>query len=659
MNLSTILWISVALQVFAAVYALRLIPVSGRLLAWSILSIAFFLMATRRAISLLYREGYIQNEMFQALTAETVALLISTLIVSGVILIKKIFVEHEKNIDEIKTLSQVVEQNPVSTIIASPKGEIQYANPSFLNFIGLSHDECIGKNIESIQVLGEDYETYEEIFHVIASKADWAGELLLNDQNKKPRWISARITLITNNKHENDHIVIMLEDISDTKKQQNALRRQALHDALTDLPNRTLFMDRLEQAILATQRDDQPLAVLLMDLDHFKEINDTLGHHIGDILLKEIGPKIHKNLRSIDTVARMGGDEFLLLLPGSNEKQSIEISKKILASISEPFLVDGHSLEINASIGIAIYPTHADEPNALIRRADVAMYEAKHRKSGYNLYDSKVDLHDPNRLTMMSELRQAIAQDQLCLYYQPKINLRTNKCVGVEALVRWNHPKKGQILPDAFIKDAEKSGTIKILTQWVLNTALEQSAKWNKKGYCIEMSVNISARDFQDPALLKLIENKITNLTLEPSCLILELTESAVMTDTQKAFDSLATLDNMGVKLAIDDFGTGYSSLDYLKRLPVDELKIDRSFVIDMATSKNDEAIVRSTVDLAHNLGLSVVAEGVENQHSLDLLKEMNCDAIQGYFTSKPLTADETSEYLSNFPKMDCRVTQQ
>jgi diguanylate cyclase (GGDEF)-like protein/PAS domain S-box-containing protein len=615
-------------------------------------------MAARRAISLLYREGYIQTEMFQALTAETVALLISTLIVTGVILIKKIFVEHEKNIGEIKTLSQVVEQNPVSTIIANPKGKIQYANPGFLSFIGLSRDDCIGKNIESIHALGKDHETYEEIFHVIDSDSDWSGELIINNIDDKPSWISARISLITNSSHENDHMVIMLEDISDSKKQQMELVKQALHDDLTDLPNRTLFMDRLEQTILAAQRDDQSLAVLLMDLDHFKEINDTLGHHIGDILLKEIGPRIYQNLRSIDTVARMGGDEFLLLLPKSNEQQSIEISKKILASITEPFLVDGHSLEINASIGIAIYPTHSDDPNSLIRRADVAMYEAKHKKSGYSLYDPKADQHNPGRLTMMSELRQAISQNQLSLYYQPKISLKTNECVGVEALVRWNHPEKGQILPDIFIEDAEKSGTIKSLTQWVLTTAVEQSAQWKKEGYCIEMSVNISARDFQDPALLQLIEDKISNSTLEPSCLILELTESAVMTDTKKAFDSLAKLDKMGVKLAIDDFGTGYSSLDYLKRLPVDELKIDRSFVIDMATSKNDAAIVRSTVDLAHNLGLNVVAEGVENQFSLDLLKEMGCDAMQGYFTSKPLPANEISEYLSNFPKMDCRASQ-
>ena len=655
MNLSTILWISVALQVFAAIYALRLIPVSGRLLAWSILSIAFFLMAARRAISLLYREGYIQNEMFQALTAEIVALLISTLIVSGVILIKKIFVEHEQNINEIKTLSQVVEQSPVSTIISNSTGKIQYANPVFLSFIGLSHEECIGKNIESIHALGKNHAIYSEIFHVIQSESGWSGELLFDEQSDKPCWISARITLIADENHKNDQMVIMLEDISDAKKQQNALRRQALHDGLTDLPNRTLFMDRLEQAILAAQRDNQTLTVLLMDLDHFKEINDTLGHHIGDILLKEIGPKIHQNLRSVDTVARMGGDEFLLLLPRSNEEQSIEISKKILASISEPFLVDGHSLEINASIGIAIYPTHTKDPNSLIRRADVAMYEAKHKKSGYNLYDPEADQHNPGRLTMMSDLRLAITQNQLSLYYQPKINLKTNKCVGVEALVRWDHPEKGLILPDAFIGDAEKSGAIKSLTQWVLTAAIEQSAQWNKEGYCIDMSVNISARDFQDPDLLKLIEDEISNSTFMPSCLILELTESAVMTDTKKAFDSLSKLDKMGIKLAIDDFGTGYSSLEYLKRLPVDELKIDRSFIVDMATSKNDEAIVRSTVDLAHNLGLSVVAEGVENQHSLDLLKEMGCDAMQGYFTSKPLSASEASEYLSGFPKMDCR----
>ena len=655
MNLATILWISVALQVFAAVYALRLIPISGHLLAWSILSIAFFLMAMRRAISLLYREGYIQNEMFQALTAESVALLISTLIVAGVILIKKIFVEHEKNIGEINILSQAVEQNPVSTLITNLNGKIQYANQSFLNFKGISLNDCLGKNIETIRAIGNNPDTYKDIFNVICSGAGWSGELTADDKDNKSRCISVRISSVNNSKGEPDHAVFMIDDISEAKDQQNALRRQALHDSLTDLPNRTLFIDRLEQAMLAAERNDNLLTVLLMDLDHFKEINDTLGHHIGDLLLKQIGPKIHQNLRSIDTVARMGGDEFLMLLPGSNEKHGIEVAQKILASISEPFLVDDHALEIGASIGIAVYPTHADDANSLIRRADVAMYNAKHNRSGCNLYNPKDDLHNPGRLTMMTELRQGIEQNQLCLYYQPKIDIKTNQCIGVEALVRWDHPDKGQILPDNFIKSAEQSGTIKSLTQWVLTKAIEQSTQWNKEGLCIDMSVNISARDFQDPALLKLIEDKISNSTLEPSCLILELTESAVMTDTKKAFDSLSKLDKMGVKLSIDDFGTGYSSLDYLKRLPVDELKIDRSFVIDMTTSKDDSAIVRSTIDLAHNLGLSVVAEGVEDQAALDLLKEMDCDTMQGYFTSKPLPPDEMTEYLSKFPATTCR----
>ena len=439
----------------------------------------------------------------------------------------------------------------------------------------------------------------------------------------------------------------MLEDITEAKKQQNALKRQALHDSLTDLPNRTLFIDRLEQAILAAQRNNTSLAVMLMDLDHFKEINDTLGHHIGDTLLQQIGPKIHQNLRSIDTIARMGGDEFLILLPGSNEEHGMEVAQKILASMSQPFIVDGHALEVGASIGISVYPVHADDPNSLIRRADVAMYGAKNKRNGCNIYDPKDDLYNPGRLTLMTELRQAIEQDQLCLYYQPKIDIKTNRCVGVEALVRWIHPNKGQIQPSAFVCSAEKSGTIKSLTQWVLRNAIEQSIQWSKQGLELDVSVNISARDFQDPELLHLIENLISVSELNPSNLTLELTESAVMTDTRRAFDSLSELDKMGIKLSIDDFGTGYSSLDYLKRLPVDELKIDRSFVVDMTTNKNDAAIVRSTIDLAHNLGLNVVAEGVEDQVALDLLKEMNCDAMQGYFTSRPLPAEKVSEFLS------------
>lgn len=650
MNLSSILWVSVALQIIAAIYALRLIPISGRLLAWSILSFAFFLMAMRRAISLLYSEGYLQNKMLQAVTAESVALLISIFIVVGVLLIKRIFVANEKNINEIKTLSRIIEQSPISTLVTDSKGFIQYANPSFLNFKGMLLDDCIGENIETIHAIGKDHDAYKEIFQAIESGADWKGEVSVGDKNNKICCISARISFVENNKGSDNHIVIMLDDISEAKDQQNALRRQALYDSLTDLPNRTLFNDRLEQAILSTQRNNESLAVILMDLDHFKDINDTLGHHIGDILLTKIGPIIHQNLRSIDTVARMGGDEFLILLPGLNEQHGMQVAQKILSSISEPFLIDGHMLEVGASMGIAMYPAHADDQHSLIRRADVAMYGAKHRRIGCNIYDPEDDQHNPGRLTMMTELRQAIEQNQLSLKYQPKINIKTNQCVGVEALVRWDHPEKGQIMPDTFIHGAEKSGTIKALTQWVLRKAIEQSADWDKQGFHIDLSVNISARDFQDPNQLEFIGNLISTSALEPSRLILELTESAVMTDTQQAFDALSKMDKMGVRLAIDDFGTGYSSLNYLKRLPVDELKIDRSFVKDMVASKNDAAIVRSTIDLAHNLGLNVVAEGVEDQHVLDLLEEMNCDTIQGFFISKPLPANEISEFLSSFP---------
>ena len=648
MDLSTILWVSVALQVAAAVYALRLIPLSGRLLAWSILSIAFFLMALRRAISLFYREGYIQSEMFQAITAEVVALMISVLIVTGVLLIKRIFIQHEKNIEEINTLYEAIEQSPVCTLITDPDGLVQYANPSFLTFKGITLNNCIGKKIQSIGAIGKDTGTYSNIYQEINSKSHWSGEVNVEDKNKNSRVVSARVSCVNNNRGELDHIVFMMEDITEAKEQQNALKRQALHDDLTQLPNRTLFIDRLEQAILAANRNESLLTVLLMDLDHFKEINDTLGHHIGDLLLQQIGPKIHQNLRSIDTVARMGGDEFLLLLPGTNEVQGMEVAQKILTSLAEAFQVEDHKLEIGASIGVAVYPTHADDANTLIRRADVAMYGAKHKQSGFNLYDPKDDLHNPGRLTMMTELRHAIENNQLCLYYQPKIDLKTQRCIGVEALVRWNHPDKGQILPDTFIKSAEKSGTIKSLTQWVLRDAIQQSIQWDKKGLHVGISVNISARDFQDPDLLRLIEELISDTGLDPSRLTLELTESAVMTDTRKAFDSLSKLDKMGIKLAIDDFGTGYSSLEYLKRLPVDELKIDRSFVVDMTTSKDDAAIVRSTIDLAHNLGLHVVAEGVEDRAAMDLLKAMDCDTMQGYFYSEPIPAEDIPDFVAN-----------
>lgn len=647
MNLFAILWASVALQIVAVIYALRLIPISGRLLAWSILSMAFFLMALRRVISLLYEEGYLQNEMFEEITEESVALIISALLVFGIFLIKKIFIDNEKNINEIRTLSQVVEQSPISTLITNQSGKIQYANPSFLIFNGVSLGDCIGKNIETIDSIGKDHDAYKEVAHAMESGDSWEGELFVVDKNNTTRWLLMRISFVENN----NHVVFMMEDISDIKEQQNVLRKQALYDSLTSLPNRTLFIDRLEQAILSAQRNDGTLVVMLMDLDHFKEVNDTLGHHVGDTLLNKIGPILQQNLRGIDTVARMGGDEFLILLPGSDEHQGVEVAQKILSSILKPFLVDEHVLEVGASIGIAIYPFHADDPNSLIRRADVAMYGAKRKRSGYNIYNPKDDQHNPGRLTMMTELRKAIEKKQLTLHYQPKIDIKTNQCVGVEALVRWENPEKGMILPDTFIGSAEKSGVIKSLTQWVLQAAIAQSALWDKQGFSIDMSVNISARDFQDPGLLKLIGGLILNSAIEPSRLILEITESAVMTDTKRAFDALAELDRMGVRIAIDDFGTGYSSLNYLKRLPVDELKIDKSFVADMATSKNDAAIVRSTIDLAHNLELQVVAEGVEDQRTLDLLKGMNCDTVQGFFKSTPLSASGITEYLASLPK--------
>jgi diguanylate cyclase (GGDEF)-like protein/PAS domain S-box-containing protein len=645
MNLSAILWSSVALQLVAAVYALRLIPLSGRMLAWSILSFAFFLMALRRAISLLYQQGYIHNEVFQDFTAESIALLISVLTISGVLLIKRIFVDNERNTRDLNNLSQVIKQSPISTFITNQQGKILYANQSFLNFKGISLENCLGKNIVTIQALGENRAAYEEVFLAINGKTDWQGEFSVKDKNNIGHCLSTRISAVENDNDNN--IVFTMEDITAAKKQQNALKRQALYDGLTDLPNRTLFIDRLEQAILSAQRNNTSLAVILMDLDHFKEINDTLGHQYGDLLLKELGPIIHSKLRSIDTVARMGGDEFLILLPGSNEEHGMEVAEILLAAISEPFLVDGHTLEVGASMGIAIYPTHADDPNSLIRRADVAMYEAKRKRSGRNIYNPKNDQHNPVRLTMMTELRQAIDQDQLSLYYQPKMSLKTDQCVGVEALIRWDHLDRGLILPNMFIESAEKSGTIKPLTQWVLRTALAQFSQWYNQGFHIDLSVNISARDFQDPDLLTLIEKLLSDSGFEPSRLILELTESAVMTDSQKAFDALSRLDKMGVKLAIDDFGTGHSSLNYLKRLPVDELKIDKSFVRDMSTSKYDAAIVRSTIDLAHNLELHVVAEGVEDQSSLDLLKDMGCDTVQGFFKSRPLAEKIIPDFLS------------
>jgi diguanylate cyclase (GGDEF)-like protein len=431
------------------------------------------------------------------------------------------------------------------------------------------------------------------------------------------------------------------------RRQVEALiQHLAYYDPLTDLPNRTTLLDRLQQAILAGLRENKTVALLLIDLNNFNEINNTLGHHNGDMIIQGIGPRLKNLTRQSDTIARLEGDKFAMLLPGAGVEGATLIANKIMKALEEPFLLEKLTLEVGVSIGIAIYPDHGLDASAIMQRADVAMYLAKQAGDEYFIYASEKDEYKPNRLALMGELRQAIDRDQLFLLYQPKIDMKSCSLSGVEALVRWQHPQRGLIPPDQFIMLAEKTGMIKQLTLWVLNAALRQSRAWHQDGIQISVAVNLSARNLQDIQFPNLVKGLLETWKVPSSRLDLEITESTIMMDPLRAMDILTRLNQMGVRLSIDDFGTGYSSLGYLKKLPVDEIKIDKSFVMRMAADKDDAMIVRSTVDLAHNLGLKVVAEGVENQDVWEKLSALGCDTAQGYYMSRPISSEDFMRWI-------------
>ncbi|MFQ5993560.1 MAG: putative bifunctional diguanylate cyclase/phosphodiesterase [Acidiferrobacterales bacterium] len=430
------------------------------------------------------------------------------------------------------------------------------------------------------------------------------------------------------------------------KELYESLEHMAFTDPLTRLPNRSLFNDRLEQAVLGARRDAKPFALFFMDLDHFKDVNDTLGHHIGDLILQQVGERLRAKLRKSDTVARMGGDEFAILLPTVGADHAEMAARMLLKALRVPFVVEGQSFEIGASIGIALYPDHGIDVNLLRQRADVAMYAAKNSSSGVAFYEPEFDEDVPNRLALMGELRQAVDSEEFVVYYQPKVELTTTEITGVEALVRWRHPRENIVLPDAFIPLMEQSGLIRSLTPWVVNTALQDCHDWRKDGFALSVSVNLSARDLQDPYLLDSLQDLVAACQVTPEWFELEITESAVMADPARAMEILSEIAAMGIGLSIDDFGTGYSSLGYLKRLPVGVIKIDRSFVIGMTQEENDATIVRSSIDLAHNMGLKVVAEGVETAHALSLLRNLGCDAAQGMFIGRPMPIADLRRWL-------------
>jgi diguanylate cyclase (GGDEF)-like protein len=437
------------------------------------------------------------------------------------------------------------------------------------------------------------------------------------------------------------------EQAEELREQAREKEHQALHDALTGLPNRTLFADRVVQALAAARRDEVDVALLLMDLDRFKEINDTLGHQSGDLLLRELGRRLRKILRASDTVARLGGDEFGLLLREVRDRQAVDdVVAKVQAEVQRPFFLQGLPLAVESSIGVAMFPRDGADVETLLQRADVAMYVAKRANEPYRLYEASQDEHDPERLRLVGELRRAMDQRELSVYYQPKADLRTEAVVGTEALVRWIHPSRGVVPPDEFVPLAQRTGLIMPMTMYVLEEAIRQCAVWQRQGVHLATAVNLAPKTLAETELPTEIERLLDLYGVAPGYLSLEITETTIMHDPFRALATLRRLNEMGIRLAIDDFGTGYSSLSYLKRLPVHEVKIDKTFIMNMVDDADDAAIVRSTIDLARNLGLEVVAEGVETEEVRRQLIALGCDVMQGYHLSRPLPPDEIARWL-------------
>ena len=437
----------------------------------------------------------------------------------------------------------------------------------------------------------------------------------------------------------------MLEGIATREAE---ILRLAYMDTLTGLPNRMMFNNRLAQELSDCRSTGAPTSVLIMDLDRFKLINNTLGHGAGNKVLQVVAKRLRDVVREADTVCRLGGDEFAILLTGADAKRALAVGRMIQTVLEEPIDLDGQPVDVGSSIGIAQSPIHGDGAGLLMRRADIAMYAAKHDKSGVAIYEFRFDSYGAGQLSLLSDLRKAITEHQFSLHYQPKVDLRNSQLVGVEALIRWNHPDRGMIPPVEFILFAEQTGMIRQISRWVIEEAIRQCGIWLASGITLGVSINVSSRDLLDRELPQFLAAALRKHAVAAELITIEVTESALMEDPNRAQETVRALKEQGLRLAIDDYGAGYSSLAYIQRLQCDELKVDRAFVTHAAEQAKDAAIVRSTIELSHSLGLTVVAEGVETAEGIRILRDLGCDLAQGYWISKPLPPEGLPGWIAN-----------
>ncbi|MDH5547320.1 MAG: EAL domain-containing protein [Gammaproteobacteria bacterium] len=533
-------------------------------------------------------------------------------------------------------------------VILKDNGLVEGINPAVTTIFGYTETDLLGKHIDKL-VPEKNNPSDDNILGVpgVPDEISLLGIAReISGRRKNGTVFPMDVALSEMLVGKERFYICIIRDITSRKARTAALRYQAMHDALTDLPNRTLLMDRLQQALRSAERERNDVAILLLDLDRFKEVNDTLGHHVGDKLLQQIAHRLRMVLRESDTVARLGGDEFCVLLPYADTNQAMFTARKIINSVEKPVSLEGQTMTVGASIGIAVYPQHGDNPAILLQRSDVAMYVAKRGSKGFSVYDSNKDQHSLRHLSISSDLRAAIERDELKVYYQPKVNLRDNRVNGFEALVRWQHPDLGMLLPEEFVPVAEQSGLIRSLSLCVLRLALKECADFLTDMNELRLSVNLSMRDLSDSRFIDDIAAVLNDFHVPAGKIKFEITETALMEHPQKTIRTLNQLNSMGLRLSIDDYGIGYSGLSYLKQLPVNELKIDKSFGMSLMSDGNSAVIMRSTIDMAHELGLKVVAEGIETREAYELLRNLGCDSVQGFYISPPLPISDALHWV-------------
>lgn len=556
--------------------------------------------------------------------------------------------------EQLRLAAKVFESTAEAILITDTNNNVVAVNDAFTQMSGYSFDEVKGRNPRILSSGQHGVDFFRDMWKSLHEGGFWQGEIIDRNKAGKLYYKHMAINVVKDMQGVITHYVSIASDISERKEYEKNVHFLAYYDVLTGLPNRTLLRDRLGQLIAVSHRDEMRFALLFIDLDRFKYINDSMGHSVGDKLLQSVAQRLQTCVREGDTVSRIGGDEFIVLLREVDEQGVVLVAEKLLRILATPFNLGGQEISTYASIGIALYPTHASDIDALMKNADAAMYNAKENgRNNYKFFTPEMNFRAHQVFSMEKDLRVALDQDQFMLVYQPKVDLASGKICGAEALIRWKHPENGFVSPAEFIPVAEETGQIVAIGEWVLRTACWRFASWQKQGMPVfPIAVNMSIRQLRQPNLTGVIKAVLKETGLSPDCLELEITEGIMMGDNKAAMEFLTRMHKLGVQMSIDDFGTGFSSLNYLKNLPVSKLKIDQSFVRDIGSDESDAAIVRSIISLGHRLDMKVIAEGVETLEQIDFLRIRGCDEVQGYFFSRPLAADDFIRFINGAPQL-------